>query len=556
FLVCLLDRGHMIPETVTKFWFNFASQNYTSPCYIDDVSITPHYKITYDIGGGEGETPADEYFLADSYTLKADTSTFSAPGGVAEFSHWEDQFGREIVTTVTPVLGEDLVLTAVYVSDYEKNKPGINLWTGTTEAYDFEGDLTLTDNATGDINKDWAAAEDVFIADDNGNKVMHLKGNRTRFSVNADFSIDADRPVTLSYRFKTAATTEMWMTVRTNKSGYWKTSPSTFFVWESGAYKVDLSKGETNEWTPQTSTFLPKNGINSTYDEAPTSAERFWFQLATAYSTPVYIDDVSFIPNYKVTYDLGEGSGETPADEYFLADEYTLGADLSKITAPSGKIFAYWQDQNGNKFYNNIVVPTPGEDLVLTAVYEDTSNYAPQTEPGSEMRLSSNTATNGIRFKASIAPSKKAESDEIGFIVARKDILDYLGADLTFDLTADGVENAEGTLFAKGVAYDKATGKDIVYGTTDDGAEIFTAVCVGINIENEAQVRSVLVARPYAKLTVNGNAVTVYGTANSASLAQVAVDLKTAADNGDADALAAYEGAQTYIDTVIATGSN
>lgn len=183
------------------------------------------------------------------------------------------------------------------------------------------------------------------------------------------------------------------------------------------------------------------------------------------------------------------------------------------------------------------------------------ANYAPTTDTGVEMRVTSDTSSNGIRFKASIAPSKKAEADEIGFIVAREDVLETLGAELTFDLTADGVDNAEGKLFVKGVAYDKASEKDVVYNTNEDGTEVFTGVCVGIDVTNKTQVNTVLVARPYLKMTVGGKQIAVYGAAKSASLAGVANDIKTAAEAGDEAALEAYNGAKDYIDSVISVGA-
>ena len=351
---------------------------------------------------------------------------------------------------------------------------------------------------------------------------MHLKGNRTRFSVNADFSIDATRPVTLTYNFKTAATSEMWMTVRTNKSGYWKTSPSTFFVWESNAYKVDLSKGETNKWTPQEKTFLPKDGINPTYDTVPEKAERFWFQLATAYTTPVYIDDVSFIPNYKITYDLGEGTGETPADEYFLADEYTLKADLTKITAPSGKVFAYWVDQNGNKFTDK-VTPTVGEDMALTAIYEKASNSVKTLDIAS-MRY---TGKKGIRIAGFVYDYITDSAEEYGFIATTAAKLgDADASSLTFD-------NSE-IAYVSAANYIKGTDTSIIY--CDDKEEAkslfgdkaidadgiyFTGVYVGIPETAEAYTMKIT-GRSYIKI----GGTYYYGTPVTKSVYDVALALK------------------------------
>jgi len=213
-----------------------------------------------------------------------------------------------------------------------------------------------------------------------------------------------------------------------------------------------------------------------------------------------------------------------------------------------------WVGQDGSYYFPGDVAAVSD----INGVTFDTANfngYAPETESGVEMRVTSDTSSNGIRFKASIAPSKKAEADEIGFIVARGDVLETLGAELTFDLTADGVDNAEGKLFVKGVAYDKASEKDVVYDTNEDGTEVFTGVCVGIDVTNKAQVNTVLVARPYLKMTVNEKQIAVYGAANSASLAGVANDIKTAAEAGDEAALEAYNGAKEYIDGVISVGA-
>ena len=527
-----------VPTTVTSFWFQLAAY-YTTPVYIDDVSFIPHYKITYDLGEGSGETPADEYFLADEYTLTADPSSISAPKH-KEFSHWVDQFGNEFTTTVTPVLGEDLILTAVFEDiDYTKQSPGINLWTGTTEPYNFEGDLILTNGATGDINKNFANDTDVFIADDNGNNVMHLKGDRSNFSVNAVFSIDADRPVTLTYQFKTAATTQMWMTVRTNNKGWWHTVGGNTYIWESGAYKVDLSNGNTNKWSPQTKTFLPKDGIDASKDTVPTFAERFWFQLASYYSTPVYIDDVSFIPHYKVTYNLGEGSGETPEDEYFLADKYTLKADIEKIIPPSDKIFVCWMDQNGNKFYNNTITPTLGEDIALTAIYENPAPVMTQ-----KVEIKGTGVNNGIRFKSEIKPSVKSGLDEFGFLATREVFLPKLDAQAgTYDYTAltFNLKSNETNYFVNGVAYDADGVHDAINSSTEDGSIVYTAVIYDIPLTHKNEK---MVVRSYAKFTLKEEEFTVYGNTAVASLYETAASIKDA--NGEA-----YVNNMEYIEKIL-----
>ena len=182
------------------------------------------------------------------------------------------------------------------------------------------------------------------------------------------------------------------------------------------------------------------------------------------------------------------------------------------------------------------------------------AEYTPKTEDTVEFRVNGNSSKNGIRFKASIAPSKKEAAAEMGFIAARADVLSDMGEELTLDLPA------EGTVFVRGVAYDK-NGKNIIYGVNDDGtAEIFTAVCVGLDITNKAHVTTELSARPYMTVSISeGNDITVYGEVKTASYYGVANALKTAVDNGDEAAKTLYEGAAyeggNYIDDIITTAT-
>ena len=113
-----------------------------------------------------------------------------------------------------------------------------------------------------------------------------------------------------------------------------------------------------------------------------------------------------------------------------------------------------------------------------------------------------------------------------GYIVTRKTFLERFGGELTFDFTtSDGtklyvygknhVKNPDGT-----AALDK------VFERTTDGIK-FSGVVTGINTNDPLQVCEVMVARPYAKLTVNGEEVYVYGDAESCSLKEIASFIKT-----------------------------
>lgn len=245
---------------------------------------------------------------------------------------------------------------------------------------------------------------------------------------------------------------------------------------------------------------------------------------------------VYYRPQYRVS--LTDG---TAKNMYDLNGEttYTLPAEYNGNAVEAWKVDGVVYLAGAEV----VVADINGKTFEAADADEYYAVYAPEAE-GVEMRLTANTAKNGIRFKAALAPSKKAEANEAGFIVARADVLEKIGQDLTFDLSYEGVANAEGTLFVKGVAYNKAEGKNIVAETLADGSEVYTGVCVGMDIENKAHVTSTLVARPYVKLGVAGNEITVYGAEQSASLYELVSAVKETE---------AYEGAKQYIDTVIAT---
>lgn len=81
--------------------------------YIDDLSVVPYYKVTYDANGGEG-APENEYFLARTYTVN-DTAIPTKEGYV--FAGWATSAqatAAETVKAITPTYGQDITLYAVW----------------------------------------------------------------------------------------------------------------------------------------------------------------------------------------------------------------------------------------------------------------------------------------------------------------------------------------------------------------------------------------------------------------------------------------------------------
>lgn len=120
----------------------------------------------------------------------------------------------------------------------------------------------------------------------------------------------------------------------------------------------------------------------------------------------------------------------------------------------------------------------------------------------------------GIRFKADFSKAAKRENveyrvEEYGFIIATQDALDKAGAQLNFDFAKH----------VKGVAYSKADDTDIVFNNDDDDWCVVTGVLMNIP---KKQYNTVLTAKMYTKVNVDGQLFTVYSEPVSASVYQVA----------------------------------
>lgn len=263
----------------------------------------------------------------------------------------------------------------------------------------------------------------------------------------------------------------------------------------------------------------------------------------------LYIDNVALYAVYN--HPTGARFVET---KFAPSTVVVPDGDTYTFASPKNLMYNAWTDGEKTYLAGSKIASSEIIGKLYYPVAVAYAEYTPKTEDTVEFRVNGNSAKNGIRFKASIAPSKKEAATEMGFIAARADVLSDMGEELTLDLPA------EGTVFVRGVAYDK-NGKNIIYGVNDDGtAEIFTAVCVGLDITNKAHVTTELSARPYMTVSISdGDAITVYGEVKTASYYSVANALKTAADNGDEAAKALYESADyeggNYIDDIITTAT-
>ena len=310
---------------------------------------------------------------------------------------------------------------------------------------------------------------------------------------------------------------------------------TTTDIWGSGidVWGTALPGGSETEWTT-----FKKTCSNASFNQ---------YTEICFNTKDLYIDNIMVYAIYN------HATGARFVESVFAPSAVVVPeGDIYTFASPKNLMYNAWTD--GEKTYlagSKIAASDIVGKLYYPTVVEY-AGYIPETDEAVEFRVSGNSANNGIRFKAVISPAKKADAKEMGFIAARADVLEDMEAELNFDLPA------EGTVFLRGIAYNSDT--NIIFGENEYGDEIFTAVCKGVDITDKTQVTTRLSVRPYMIIGMSdGNNITVYGDVNTASYYDVANALKTAADNGDADAKSLYEGASygagNYIDDIIATAT-
>ena len=224
----------------------------------------------------------------------------------------------------------------------------------------------------------------------------------------------------------------------------------------------------------------------------------------------------------EVAPDTGRGGGTG----------YMLKGDRPEIT---GLTFRGWATKPNATVEDVVDSINLTGDTTVYAVWSDIL-VSPKIDKSNINIRSGADNVNGIRFSSSVTLRNKAMLEEYGFIIAREDVLG--SNELTFMFKK---KDANKPLYAYGAAYDKKHGLDIQYDVNGSNI-IFTAVCTNIPAEHYA---TKLVARTYAKYTVNGNAFTVYGDSVVKSIKEVAQSIRDAGGT-------AYEDNKDYIDSILA----
>lgn len=551
-----------------------ATENST---YIDNLKLIPHYKVNYNVNGGTGSAIANEYFYVaagSAYTLK-NTANDLVKGDLV-FVGWAltpDATVNDVVTTVTPELGKDVTLYAVYGTPVV-----VTLVKDGTEYAKYN---TYADNVITVNGSYFANADNYYVnwQTEDGKAVI---ANKYTFNENATLNaVKYARKMTIGENaFSNGDFEENYIEVRPSagnlfiveddeehgnvlkyqriNSGYGSVQRGV--IWETGRkyrieYDAKLPAAVANQYnrvyggadhaaagTAAIANEWVHTGVDylHTATSEPTNGDVF-----TLYINPVpagvenivYYDNLKLIPYHKVTFNANGAEGTAPAVDFTLDATYTITAGAGELTK-DGFYLAGWATSADGEVVESVDTVV-GEDIELFAVWAPVADEnAPESDSENFSMRAGEKA--GMRFYASVTASQKSEATEYGFVVARADILEAIGydnAELKIGLDYNG--NSEGKLYVKGAAYVAGTELD-KYITEEDGKIIFAAVCTGLDITNKTQVTTKFVVRPY----INIGGAYAYGKPVVKSLYEVAKMIDTST---------LHEDIVTYINTIIAT---
>lgn len=409
------DLKYIGGEDITNLSFmNYSATAATS--YFDNISIVPAYRLSFDLQGGIGFAE-DIYTFDKTYSALPDSSKVAKAGYT--FVGWStEKDSTEAVTTAIFEQGKDLVLYAVWqknvtdstmlielydgelLRDFftvqigktatlpanevkngkrlygwitedgktlygtnivpvtqhlklysawfeDKTKPGVNVFGDGS----FENGIPTLRPSNGYVK---------IVKDTDGNNILEYTRATGYASIQHHIHWDFGRPYKVSYKFKAGFDSfininAIFNDTKVDQSGAVTKKPNHLF-------------GQSNIYTDKWHTYSGTYTFNK-QDHVPDTNDAISFYCnpdSKGNGGTVYYDNLQFIPYYKVTY-VADGADGVPANEYFLGDKYTVS---DKIITKQGCIFMGWTLNENSVTTVKEVVPTPGSDITLYAVWE------------------------------------------------------------------------------------------------------------------------------------------------------------------------------------------
>lgn len=262
--------------------------------YIDDLKLIPDYKVTF--------YAADGVTVIHSAYVDAAETTYTIPANVISKLDTEIYGGfavkgaSEIVTSV-PLNHYDVDFVAQLkpgAIEWRAGMPGVNLWTGTPAPYNFE-----SDDSTSFSTRFFPVGDASVVEHTVGGattKAVKMTGGWPHFStrLNVAPTVEKDRPILVSYDYIASASA----TIRLVRNTVNKVDPSL----------NDNNVSATTGWTSYTASIVgtSKAVTNADggggYKDDTQDIKNVWIMKPSNDTKVIYVDNVSFIPYYKVTY--------------------------------------------------------------------------------------------------------------------------------------------------------------------------------------------------------------------------------------------------------------
>ena len=437
------------------------------------------------------------------------------------------------VVTVKATMGGELAGTeiekVIRLYGGTEYKPGLNLITGTTAAFDFEN-ITQEDLDRAFADTTWSETAGWVLTKDplkDGYAVRqtdtwHRLTTTSLGAVNGD----ADRPIYFVQDTIASSTTGVYAVDGNIRAAQYSNGAGANVRWTSKWGTVTNSKlnvSDSQKW------LLSARFRNFAFTCGMSAAPTEYYVGATNYC---YIDNCKIIPYYKVTY-IAADSTETVVYVDGLKTEYT--PDLTLLGSA-----AYTVDGSNEVYTTATAIPLAYKDIVIKAFIPE----EPNTSDKNSIRVSAKGT--GIRFAGFVSAATHNAASEYGFLVTRADngideataneylvLPDAFGdtESVNFSGTTDNevaINFVGGRNYIKGGALNKTVLTDdgeTPFGSYGKPGWYFTAVMVGLDqpytwrdVTYATRYRVPIVARSYVKI---GDTY-YYGESKMASMKDVA----------------------------------
>lgn len=436
------------------------------------------------------------------------------------------------VVTVKATMGGELVGTeiekVIRLYGGTEYKPGLNLITGTTAAFDFEN-ITQDDlnRAFADTNwtTGWTYTDDPLNNGGHAARQIGAWGFFQTTGLGDDRKDDVDRPFYWTTDVLATGNPDIFAIPGDYNGGHIGWFSGTAGKWHANAKEIVMSKLTTKPegaWINK----VRFRKIGTVLGNATG---------VMGDSAYYYVDNVKIIPGYKITY-IAADSTETVVYVDGKSTEYT--PDLTLLGSA-----AYTVEGSNEVYTTATAIPLAYKDIVIKAFIPE----EPNTSDKNSIRVSAKGT--GIRFAGFVSAAMHNAASEYGFLVTRADngideataneylVLPEAFGDtesVNFSGTTDnevGINFVGGRNYIKGGALNKTVLTDdgeTPFGSYGKPGWYFTAVMVGLDkpytsrgVTYATRYRVPIVARSYVKI---GDTY-YYGESKMASMKDVATRL-------------------------------